>query len=45
MTFDSSPNKRENKLVIMPEGHSAMDKALDCHKGGQGINQDATKNF
>ena len=28
-----------------PEGHSAMDKALACHAGGQGLNPDITKDF
>ena len=28
---------------MMPEGHSAMDKALACHTGGWGSNPDMTK--
>ena len=32
-------------LAGTPEGHSAMDKALTCHAGGRGLNQDTTKDF
>ena len=30
------------KIVYEPKGHSAMDKTLTCHSGGQGSNPDTT---
>ena len=30
-------------IILRPEGHSAMDKALPWHTGGRGSNSDTTK--
>ena len=32
-------------LLALPEGHSAMDKALPCHADGRGSNPDTIKDF
>ena len=37
--------KSELRNDLMPEGHSAMDKALTCNAGGRGLNLDMTKDF
>ena len=34
-----------NLCQKLPEGHSAMNKALACHTGGWGSNLDMTKDF
>ena len=33
------------KFTMKPQGHSPMDKALTCHTGSWGSNQDTTKGF
>ena len=37
------PPVTKSKILTMPEGHSAMDKALACHAGSQCSNPDMTK--
>ena len=33
----------KSRIILLPEGHSTMDKAHTYHTGGQGLNQDTTK--